>query len=214
VKRQPKGAGKRVAGNLVALGSVAILSVYGVGYARTQSAASAIAAQEGQPVAAPAAAATTAPTPVATIDSLLAATPAPTAAPPVTFPKIPTNGLGSASTVAAPTPRAARPVPTLPPTATTAPTAVPAKSTLKDGTYVGSGYSRHGGIEATVVVAKGKIVSANVSSCGTRYPCSRVAPLVQEVIDTQAPPVDLVSGATDSSYAYVDAITQALAQAT
>jgi uncharacterized protein with FMN-binding domain len=224
VKRQTKSASKRVAGKLVALGSVAILSVYGVGYARTQSAANAIAAQESQPASAPAAAATAVPTPVATIDSLLAATAVPPRLTPTALPKVPTNGFGSASTAVTPTPQGGRPTPTvpestptaastLPPTATVAPTAAPAKSWLKDGSYIGSGHSRHGGIEATVVIAKGKIVSANVTSCGTRYPCSRVAPLVQEVITSQAAPVDLVSGATDSSYAYVDAITQALAQA-
>jgi uncharacterized protein with FMN-binding domain len=85
---------------------------------------------------------------------------------------------------------------------------------LKDGSYVGTGFSRHGDIEATVVIAGGKIVSANVTGCGTRYPCSRVNSLVREVVAKQAPPVDIVSGATDSSYAYVDAVTQALAQAT
>jgi uncharacterized protein with FMN-binding domain len=85
---------------------------------------------------------------------------------------------------------------------------------LRDGSYVGSGFSRHGDIEATLVVSGGRIVSANVSMCGTRYPCSKVTSLVREVVSTQSAPVDLVSGATDSSYAYHDAVVKALSQAT
>jgi uncharacterized protein with FMN-binding domain len=38
-----------------------------------------------------------------------------------------------------------------------------------DGTYVGAGSSRHGSIQATVVVQGGKIVSADITGCGTRY---------------------------------------------
>jgi uncharacterized protein with FMN-binding domain len=111
-------------------------------------------------------------------------------------------------------PPTATSVPTAAPAATSIPTAASAQAGLKDGSYVGTGFSRHGDIEATVVIAEGKIVSANVTGCGTRYPCSRVNSLIREVVAKQAPPVDIVSGATDSSYAYVDAVTQALTQAT
>jgi uncharacterized protein with FMN-binding domain len=83
----------------------------------------------------------------------------------------------------------------------------------KDGTYVGLGKSRHGNIEATVIVQGGKIVSAKVSRCMTRYPCSDVSPLVSEVVAIQAAPVHHVSGASDSSHAYKQAVENALAQA-
>jgi uncharacterized protein with FMN-binding domain len=83
----------------------------------------------------------------------------------------------------------------------------------KDGTFVGRGTSRHGGIEATLVIQGGKITSAEVSACGTRYSCRYVEPLVQEVIKSQAAPVDHVSGATDSSKAYRAAVESALQQA-
>ena len=64
----PKKTGnKRIASNLVALGSVAILSVYGIGYARTESVANAIAAQEGQVGGAPPEASGSSPKPLATI---------------------------------------------------------------------------------------------------------------------------------------------------
>ncbi len=83
----------------------------------------------------------------------------------------------------------------------------------KDGTYVGRGTSRHGDIEATVVIQNGQIVSADISQCMTRYPCSDVAPLVDEVVRIQAAPVHHVSGASDSSRAYKQAVANALSQA-
>ncbi len=83
----------------------------------------------------------------------------------------------------------------------------------KDGTYTGMGSSRHGSIQATVVVKSGSIVSANVTGCGTRYPCSKVNSLVSQVVSRQSAPVNYVSGATDSSSAYTQAVQNALAQA-
>jgi Uncharacterized protein conserved in bacteria len=93
------------------------------------------------------------------------------------------------------------PTPTLPP------------GTYRDGTYKATGNGRHGPIEATIVIKNGKITSANVSSCGTRYPCSDVNPLINEVLSKQAAPVHYVSGATDSSQSYYQAVKSALAQA-
>lgn len=80
----------------------------------------------------------------------------------------------------------------------------------RDGTWLGRGNSRHGAIQATVVIEGGKITSANVSGCDTRYSCDYVDPLVHEVIDKQVAPVDHISGATDSSRAYQDAVNDAL----
>ena len=93
------------------------------------------------------------------------------------------------------------PTPTLPPGA------------YRDGTYKAVGNGRHGPIEATIVIKNGKITSANVSSCGTRYPCSDVNPLINEVLSSQAAPAHYVSGATDSSQSYFQAVKSALAQA-
>jgi uncharacterized protein with FMN-binding domain len=90
---------------------------------------------------------------------------------------------------------------------------VAATARYKDGSYVGQGYSRHGDIQATVVVKGGQIVSANVTDCSTRYPCDLVQPMVGEVLQLQGPPVDGISRATDSSMAYYDAVQQALAKA-
>ena len=93
------------------------------------------------------------------------------------------------------------------------PTPTLAPGTYRDGTYKATGNGRHGPIEATIVIKNGKITSANVSSCGTRYPCSDVNPLINEVLSKQAVPVHYVSGATDSSQSYIGAVKSALAQA-
>ena len=83
----------------------------------------------------------------------------------------------------------------------------------QDGTYVATGTSRHGNIEATVVVANGQIVSAQISSCQTRYPCSKIGSLPPQVVARQSVTVNRVSGSTDSSNAYLAAVASALAKA-
>lgn len=88
-----------------------------------------------------------------------------------------------------------------------------ATSTYKDGTYTGTGTSRHGGIQATVVIQNGKIVSANITGSSTRYPTSRISSLPAKVVSGQSTRVNYVSGATDSSAAYLTAVSNALAQA-
>jgi uncharacterized protein with FMN-binding domain len=86
-------------------------------------------------------------------------------------------------------------------------------TTYKDGTYTGSGNSRHGGMQVTVVIKDGKITSANVTSCSTRYPCSDIDRLISAAVSKQSVPTNHVSGATDSSQAYRQALTNALKQA-
>jgi uncharacterized protein with FMN-binding domain len=92
------------------------------------------------------------------------------------------------------------------------PTSTPT-ATYKDGSYTGSGNSRHGGMDVTAVINGGRIISANVVSCSTRYSCSDVDPLVSEAVSTQGVLVHYISGATDSSDAYNEALLNALAQA-
>jgi uncharacterized protein with FMN-binding domain len=92
------------------------------------------------------------------------------------------------------------------------PAATPA-ATYRDGTYTGSGTSRKGGMQVKVVIKDGKIASANVTSCGTRYPCSDVDPLIRAAVSKQSVPANYVSGATESSKAYKQALTAALQQA-
>lgn len=158
----PKPRRTRANGRLIALSSAAILSVYALGYARTESAAD------------------------------------------TNFDSLATHSLLPSPTAPANTGNNV----TSPPSATIRP-----GRQYADGTYTGLGTSRHGNIEVTLVIKNGRIDSASVSRCSTRYPCSDVNPLVREVLSTQTVPVDHVSGATDSSKAYKDAVNQALAKA-
>ena len=83
----------------------------------------------------------------------------------------------------------------------------------KDGTYTGWGFSRHGNIEARVVIAGGRIASAVISQCRTRYSCGVIDPLPPEVARRQNPDVDYVSGATQSADAFYEAVVAALNKA-
>lgn len=109
----------------------------------------------------------------------------------------------------APVTPAAGPAPV--PAAATAPAPPAAAATLyKDGTYSGWGSCRHGDIQAQIVIAQGKITSARIQQCLTRYSCSWIAELPGQVVSRQSANVDYISGATQSSDAFYYAISQAL----
>lgn len=120
-----------------------------------------------------------------------------------------------------PTPAPVTPVPTRAPVPTPAVTPPPDSATaadsnhvvLRDGVYSGWGTSRHGDIQATVEIKDGRIVSATITQCRTRYPCSDVAALPGQVVRRQSPEVDIVSGATHSSDAFYYAVVDALSKA-
>jgi uncharacterized protein with FMN-binding domain len=88
--------------------------------------------------------------------------------------------------------------------------AVPPGPQYADGTYKGWGTCRHGDIEAEVVITDGKIASAKVSQCWTRYSCSWISPLPPQVVKRQSPETDYVSGATESTNAFYYAVVEAL----
>ena len=100
-----------------------------------------------------------------------------------------------------------------PPVAPAAPAADPAKPTYKDGTYYGWGTSRHGDIQAEVVIEEGRIVVARVEKCQTRWSCNWVSPIPPVILRKQATTYDYVSGATESSDAFQGAVAEALSQA-
>jgi len=135
------------------------------------------------------------PTPQATIPAPV--TPAP-AAPPVQM-----------TMAVTPSPVVTPPAPVAPPPQPTA----PAAPKYKDGTYTGWGTSRHGAIQAEVIIEGGRIISANISQCLTRYSCSVIGRLPPEVPQRQSAEVDYVSGATQSTNAYYYAVTEALGKA-
>lgn len=92
-------------------------------------------------------------------------------------------------------------------------TRVSQRGVYRDGTFTGWGRSPHGRILATVVIRRGRIVSAEITTCRMRYPCSMIAALPPQVVARQGPDVDIVSGATQSGEAFSSAVSQALAQA-
>ena len=108
----------------------------------------------------------------------------------------------------------ASPASTEPPAAAaaTAPTAPPAP-VWKDGKYSAWGTCQHGDIEATVVIEGGKIVSADISNCQTRYSCDVIENLPAKVVTRQKAKFDRVGGATESAYAYYGAVYWALDKA-
>jgi uncharacterized protein with FMN-binding domain len=93
------------------------------------------------------------------------------------------------------------------------PPPAPAAPRYKDGTYLGWGTSRHGDIQASVVIEDGRIASATIAQCLTRYSCSVIAKLPPQVAARQSPEVDYVSGATQSTDAFYYAVVDALSKA-
>jgi uncharacterized protein with FMN-binding domain len=181
----------------------------------TPSQPTAAARKSAEPVAtAPVAVAADAP-PVTTADELQAA--ASPAAQPVqastaaSATASPTNAPVAAAPVTAPVVQTP-PAPVPPADPAPQPPAPPA-SHYKDGTYSGWGTSRHGDIKATVVVESGRIVSAVIAECWTRYSCSWVAHLQGQVVARQSQEVDYVSGATQSANAFYYAVSEALSKA-
>lgn len=83
----------------------------------------------------------------------------------------------------------------------------------KDGTYLGWGSCRHGDIQASVVIESGRIASATIARCLTRYSCSWIEHLPPQVTARQSAEVDYVSGATESSDAFREAVVDALSKA-
>jgi uncharacterized protein with FMN-binding domain len=146
------------------------------------------------------------PAPAASVPEITAALPpAETPAPP-SFEVAP---------VAAPVvlaPPTIRVMPALEPKAEIAPSAPPTPK-WKDGTYFGWGTSRHGDIQAEVVIEGGRIQSATIAQCRTRYSCSVIDKLPPQVAQRQSPEVDFVSRATQSTNAFYYAVVEALSKA-
>jgi uncharacterized protein with FMN-binding domain len=237
------GSQNKVANGLVSASCAAVLAVYAAGYARTQSAANRLAAQVSERRAAvPDSARTTfpiampgdGPTPDAPVKPRVAesarsiarnlpadaperfsaqvgtpppstsAPSAPALSPAVSSP-VNSNDQAEATVAEVRAPLAepkseAAPVPSV-------------ASAWKDGTYTGWGYSRHGNIEAEVVIEGGRIASATISQCRTRYSCSVIERLPPQVAKRQSPDVDYVSGATQSADAFYGAVVEALSKA-
>lgn len=100
------------------------------------------------------------------------------------------------------------------------PTANNSQTTYKDGTFTGSvADAFYGNVQVAAVIQGGKIVNVNVlQSPNDRSRSlainSQAMPILQsEAVQTQTASVDMVSGATDSSSAFIQSLTSALSQA-
>lgn len=217
---------------LIALGSAAVVAVYAAGYDRTRVAASQFAGDDTHrraPVqpASPTAVAATVPS-AAAPDAPAPLTAAARAQAPVAI----TTVAAAAHAAPASVEHAPRAIDSAPPS--TQPVVVAAKAVdtiaaraaepagesahavvaqWKDGSYSGWGTSRHGDIQATVVIADGRIASATIAQCLTRYSCSWISALPPQVVSRQSAEVDYVSGATQSTNAFYTAIVEALSKA-
>jgi uncharacterized protein with FMN-binding domain len=211
-----KPSGKKVANSLVALSSAAVLAVYAAGYTRTRSAAAKFESQtnERRPAL---------PAPPANVPATEELQPR-VVAPAVRLVLTPAKPEAAPTEAAPPTPDPRTPVPAVltpepAPIAEQAPPppppvpAPPAAPVWKDGSYTGWGTSRHGDIQASVIIEGGRIASATIAQCLTRYSCSVIEKLPPEVAQRQSPEVDYVSGATQSTNAFYYAVVEALNKA-
>jgi uncharacterized protein with FMN-binding domain len=145
--------------------------------------------------------------------------PSPTSAAPATSATPVANPVAPVPVESGAAARAPEPASAIAPAGTTAPEpapaapAAPAAPRYKDGTYTGWGTSRHGDIEAQVVIINGRITSATIAQCLTRWPCSWIEALPGQVVARQSPETDFVSGATQSTDAFYYAVVQALGKA-
>jgi uncharacterized protein with FMN-binding domain len=228
---------RRAANSLLALSSAAVLAVYTAGYTRTRAAADRFAAQSEarrpllperrpEPVVV-ADAPHAAPAPVRKVIDGGAAQERKRLARKRSVEAKAMNSIAHAALgalgIAAPRPESAPPAEAPPapaetstpaPSAPVAPSAPSAPAPLyRDGTYYGWGTSRHGDIQAAVVIEQGRIASASIAQCLTRYSCSVIAKLPPQVGERQSPEVDYVSGATQSTNAFYYAVVEALGQA-
>lgn len=119
----------------------------------------------------------------------------------------------TAPVAAPPTPAPVATASVVPAPAPTAPAAPQAEAKWKDGTYTGWGTCRHGDIQAQVIIAGGRITSATIAQCLTRYSCDIIGRLPPQVLQRQSAEVDYVSGATQSANAFYYAVLEALGKA-
>lgn len=102
----------------------------------------------------------------------------------------------------------------------TSATTAPPGPAYKDGTYTGSvADAQWGYVQAQAVIQRGHITTVKF----LQYPSDRSRSveinqiadpeLVQEAIQAQSAQVDVITGATDSSIAFIQSLTDALSQA-
>jgi uncharacterized protein with FMN-binding domain len=92
---------------------------------------------------------------------------------------------------------------------------VSVSSTLKDGTYTGSGYGFKGNTNVEVTIKNGEIDNIKIVSYrdDNRWFDRAANTIIPEILQTQSTDVDTVSGATFSSKGIISAIEDAISKA-
>jgi uncharacterized protein with FMN-binding domain len=215
---------------LLALGSAAVIAVYGAGFERTRAAAQRFAGDDAERrparpapaigdahVQAAPVARRPARKPAGSVVRRHNAAPVEPGAPAIPTPAIPAPAIPTPTAPSATPPSAPVPVPVATvidtTVADTSQTDDEQRGMYRDGTYSGWGTSRHGDIQAAVEIKGGRIVSAYITQCLTRYSCSWISALPPQVAARQSADVDFVSGATQSSNAFYSAVLEALNRA-
>jgi uncharacterized protein with FMN-binding domain len=190
---------ERISNHLVVLSSAAVLAIYSAGYVKTRSAADRLAEREkaAKQFAAQAALVVAAP------PSQIVA-PEPRSAP--------GTGGDAPSTAKIQRAPASRSTPKQTTSSASAASADPS-ARFKDGVYEGRGSCPHGDIIAQIAIRKGQIEYAGIAECLTRYSCSVIHMLPEQIVTRQSTNVDVVSGATESTEAFQDAVAAALMKA-
>lgn len=94
-------------------------------------------------------------------------------------------------------------------------TATASKQKYKDGTYSGVGTTPIGSIQVQLTLKQDKITNVQITGASTHYPVSYIDPVLNnELLARQDPnKLDVVSGATLSTYDFYYAVVSALKQA-
>jgi uncharacterized protein with FMN-binding domain len=89
-------------------------------------------------------------------------------------------------------------------------------ATYQDGTYTGSADGFRPGIEVEVTVKEGKVASIKVvdhNEVDSRFYALPIKAIPSAIVKKQSTKVDVVSGATSTSYGIMAAVEDALAKA-
>ncbi len=128
------------------------------------------------------------------------------------------SAISAAGTIAATGSQSASGMQQATPTAGTQPATTTSAGTTPQ-TYLGAAeWNRYGSVQATIVVASGKITGVTISAPNdngrSAYINGVAAPILQsETLQAQSANVDMVSGATYTSESYIQSLQDALAQA-
>lgn len=90
-----------------------------------------------------------------------------------------------------------------------------AKSPYKDGTYQGEGEGKVGPVKVSVAIEKGKISAVTVTEHAETpgLSDSSITEIPQAILKAQSVEVDSISGATMTSNAIIQAVTESLEKA-